>query len=49
MLNKKYNLVRLEEGKRMVDLNTKTDRVYYVLQMNLKCDTDEATKWMKIR
>ena len=42
MLNKKYNLVRLEEGETMADLNTKTDRVYYVLQMNLKCDADEA-------
>ena len=31
----------------MADLNTKTDRVYYVLQMNLKCDADEATKWIK--
>ena len=33
----------------MTDLNTKTDRVYYVLQMNLKCDADEATKWIKTR
>ena len=28
----------------MADLNTKTDRVYYVLQMNLKCAYDEVTK-----
>mgnify|MGYP005717687369 CR=1 FL=1 len=33
----------------MADLNTKEDRVYYVLQMNLKCDADEATKWIKTR
>ena len=33
----------------MDDPNTKTDRVYYVLQMNLKCDVDEATKWIKTR
>ena len=33
----------------MADLNTRTDRVYYVLQMNLKCDADEATKWIKNR
>ena len=28
----------------MADIHTKKDRVYYVLQMNLKCDADEATK-----
>ena len=33
----------------MADLNTKTDRVYYVLQMNLKCNADEATNWIKTR
>ena len=33
----------------MADLNAKTDRVYFVLQMNLKCDVDEATKWIKTR
>ena len=33
----------------MADLITETDRVYYVLQMNLKCDADEATKWIKTR
>ncbi len=27
--------------------NTKTDRIYYIFQMNLKCDPDEATKWKK--
>ena len=33
----------------MADLNTRTDRVYYVLQMNLKCNADEATNWIKTR
>ena len=33
----------------MADINTKLGRVYYVLQMNIKCDTDEATKWIKTR
>ena len=31
----------------MAHINAKTDRVYYVLQMNLKCDADEATNWIK--
>jgi hypothetical protein len=30
----------------MAHINAKTDRVYYVLQMNLKCDADEATNWI---
>ena len=33
----------------MAHINAKTDRVYYVLQMNLKCDADEATNWIKNR
>ena len=33
----------------MADINTKQDRVYYVLQMNIKCDADEATNWIKNR
>ena len=33
----------------MAHINAKTDRVYCVLQMNLKCDADEATKWIKTR
>ncbi len=33
----------------MADLYTKTDRVYYVLKMKLKCDADEATNWIKNR
>ena len=37
----------MKRGKRMAHINAKTDRVYYVLQMNLKCDADEATKWIK--
>ena len=32
----------------MADINTKLGRVYYVLQMNIKCDADEATMWIKI-
>ena len=31
----------------MDDPNTKTDWVYYVLKMNLKCASNEATKWIK--
>ena len=33
----------------MAHINAKTDRVYYVLQMHLTCDADEATKWIKTR
>ena len=33
----------------MTDLNIKTDCVYYVLQINLKYDVDEASKWIKTR
>ena len=33
----------------MADIHAKKDRVYYVLQMKLKCDADEATKWIKNR
>ena len=33
----------------MADMNAKPNRVYYVLQMNLKCDTNEATNWIKNR
>ena len=29
----------------MADMNVKPNRVYYVLQMNLKCDTNKATNW----
>ena len=30
-------------------MNTKPNRVYYVLQMDLKCDANEATNWIKNR
>ena len=33
----------------MADMNARPNRVYYVLQMNLKCDTNEATNWIKNR
>ena len=33
----------------MVELNSRINRVYYVLQMNLKCDVEEAIKWIKDR
>ena len=33
----------------MADIYSKTDRVYYVLKMKLKCDTDESTNWIKNR
>ena len=33
----------------MAHINAKTDRVYYVLQMNLNCGADEATNWIKTR
>lgn len=33
----------------MANINPKETRVYYVLQMNLKCDTGEATNWIKTR
>ena len=36
-------------GKGMADLNTKTDRVHHVLQMNLKGASDEATKFIESR
>ena len=29
--------------------DSKTNRVYYVLQMKLKCDVDEASNWIKTR
>ena len=33
----------------MGDLNWDTNRVYYVIQMRLKCDADEANQWIKDR
>ena len=33
----------------MGDLKSDTNRVYYVLQMRLKCDADEAKQWIKDR
>ena len=33
----------------MTDMNAKPNRVYYVLQMSLKCDANEATNWIKNR
>lgn len=33
----------------MAILDTKTDGGYYVLQINLKCAVDKATKWIKTR
>ena len=33
----------------MTNMNTKPNRVYYVLQMNLKCDANEATNWIQDR
>ena len=33
----------------MNEINMKTNRIYYVLQMNIKCDSDEARRWIKDR
>ena len=33
----------------MTDLNSNTNRVYYLLQMKVKCDTEEAKSWIKNR
>ena len=33
----------------MGDLNWDTNRVYYVIQMRMKCDADEAKQWIKER
>ena len=33
----------------MTDLNSSTDRVYYLLQMKLKCNTEEAKSGIKNR
>ena len=33
----------------MSEINMKTSRIYYVLQMNIKCDSDEACRWIKDR
>ena len=33
----------------MSEINMKTNRIYYVLQMNIKCDSDEARRWIKDR
>ena len=33
----------------MTNLNSTTNRVYYLLQMKLKCDAEEAKSWIKNR
>ena len=38
-----------QQDKIMSETNMKTNRIYYVLQMNIKCDSDEARRWIKDR
>ena len=38
-----------KDGGGMTDLNSNTNRVYYLLQMKVKCDTEEANSWIKNR
>ena len=38
-----------KDGGGMTGLNSNTNRVYYLLQMKVKCDTEEAKSWIKNR